>query len=261
MNNSTNITYLKSHQTNTLISEQSNTFNISKYPFNNKTNNISLIKNQTNNNNFIPKSTNKTFTYNSTVSNIPKIQNNTIKHYTNNTSKNITKKSDQSKPFLGKNVVSPKQYEDEGINYALYLEIGIPIILIFLIIVIYCYIRKRKKSKISAISNDNLEQNKNQISNVANKLPYNRLQNTSGLGNNIGINPNNLSEIKVQNKKEEINNIISNSSGSSSGRRRREKKKSSKNNMGFEGKEGQIGMQNEIKEQIKQYVIDEHNNI
>ena len=60
--------------------------------------------------------------------------------------------------------------------------------------------------------------------------------------------------------KEEMNNIISNTSGSSSGRRKREKKKTPNNNMGFEGKENQKGIQNEIKEQIKQYVIDEHNN-
>ena len=107
-----------------------------------------------------------------------------------------------------------------------------------------------------------MEQNKSPINNSANNLPYNRIQNTSGLGNNIGESPNNLSEIKVQNMKEEINSIITNTSGSSSGRRRREKKKvSNNNNLGFEGKENQIGMQNEIKEQIKQYVIDEHNYI
>ena len=61
--------------------------------------------------------------------------------------------------------------------------------------------------------------------------------------------------------KEEFNNIISNTSGSSSGRRKREKKKKNANNNipGFEGRDGQKGMQNEITEQIKQYVIDEHN--
>ena len=112
----------------------------------------------------------------------------------------------------------------------------------------------------SSTSNDNLDQNNLQIKNSGIKQPYNRIQNTSGLNNNIGLNPNNLSEIKVKNLKEEINNIISNPSGSSSGRRKRDKKKSAPKNA-FDEKKDQIGIQNEIKEQIKQYVIDEHNNM
>ena len=108
-------------------------------------------------------------------------------------------------------------------------------------------------------SNTNIEQNKIFYKNSGKKQPYNRIQNTSGMNNNIGLTPNNLSEIKVQNMKQEIHNIISNASGSSSGRRKREKKKKPGNNNmgGFGGKEG---MQNEIKEEMKQYVIDEHNN-
>ena len=45
-----------------------------------------------------------------------------------------------------------------------------------------------------------------------NKKSYNRIMNTSGI-NNINPNENNLSEIKVQNMKEEMNNIINNNTG------------------------------------------------
>ena len=98
---------------------------------------------------------------------------------------------------------------------------------------------------------------------LQNKQSYNRIMNTSGV-NNLNQNVNNLSEIKVQNMKEEINNIINNS-GSSSGRRKREKRKYGKkgkenNVMEFDNKEGQKDLQNEIKEQIKQFVIEEHSN-
>ena len=91
------------------------------------------------------------------------------------------------------------------------------------------------------------------------KQHYNRILNTSGNANNIGETPNNLSEIKVENIKKEIDEIV-NTPGSSSGRRKRGKKIPDKNNnSGLYEKQDQ--MQNEIKEQIKQYVIDEHNNI
>ena len=168
----------------------------------------------------------------------------------------------QSKPFLPETIMVPIVNKSLKTNYAFILGIGIPIILIFLIILICYFIKKRMKSKINSTPSDNLEQNKNQMNNSQEKLPYNRIQNTSGLNNNIDVNANNLSEIKVHNLKEEINNIMSNNSGSSSGRRKREKKKSSsnKNMAGFVAQEGQKGIQNEIKEQIKQYVIDEHNN-
>ena len=80
------------------------------------------------------------------------------------------------------------------------------------------------------------------------------------------MNPNNMSmsEIKVQNLKDEIHDIITNSSGSSSssGRRKRDKKKSGNNNKipGYSGQEANKGVQNNIKEEIKQYVIDENSN-
>ena len=90
--------------------------------------------------------------------------------------------------------------------------------------------------------------------------------NTSGINNINQINSNNI-ELNIKNMNEEFNNIINNNNnntGSSSGRRKREKKKLIKkkenNIMEFDLKEGQKGIQNEIKEQIKQFVIEEHNN-
>ena len=72
-----------------------------------------------------------------------------------------------------------------------------------------------------------------------------------------------MSEIKVQNLKDEIHNIITNkSSGSnSSGKRKREKRRMGNNNkINSSSQENNIGAQNQIKEEIKQYVIDEHLN-
>ena len=184
----------------------------------------------------------------------------------NNTLKDIsalnnTNNINQTNPFLKETIKIPIINKHMDTKYAILLGISIPILLILLILVICYYIRKKIRSRMLLTTNSNIEQNKINYKNNK-KQSYNKLQNTSGFNNNIGINPNNLSEIKVQNMKEEINNIISNTSGSSSGRRRREKKKKPANNnmAGFEGKEGEKGKQNEIKEQIKQYVIDEHNN-
>ena len=184
----------------------------------------------------------------------------------NNTLKDIsalnnTNNINQTNLFSKETIKIPIINKHMDTKYAILLGISIPILLILLILVICYYIRKKIRSRMLLTTNSNIEQNKINYKNNK-KQSYNKLQNTSGFNNSIGINPNNLSEIKVQNMKEEINNIISNSSGSSSGRRRREKKKKpADNNMaGFEGKEGEKGKQNEIKEQIKQYVIDEHNN-
>ena len=93
---------------------------------------------------------------------------------------------------------------------------------------------------------------------------YKKIMNTSGINNINQINSNNI-ELNIKNMNEEFNNIINNNNtGSSSGKRKREKKKLIKkkenNIMEFDLKEGQKGIQNEIKEQIKQFVIEEHNN-
>jgi hypothetical protein len=71
-----------------------------------------------------------------------------------------------------------------------------------------------------------------------------------------------MSEIKVQNLKDEIHNIINNSSGgsNSSGKRKREKRKMGNNNINYSSQENNKGIQNEIQEEIKKYVIDEHIN-
>ena len=189
---------------------------------------------------------NNSFLYNNTLSSIIT---------SNNTKNNLN----QSKPFLSESINIPIINKNMNTNLALCLGILIPIILILLVIFICYCIKKRMKLKMISSSNDNIDVNKIQINNSG--IKYNRIQNTSGI-NNVAVNPS-ISEIKVQNMKQEINNIISNNSegSSSSGRRRREKKKSSnKNMMGFQVQGGQEGIENEIKEQIKQYVIDEHNN-
>ena len=71
-----------------------------------------------------------------------------------------------------------------------------------------------------------------------------------------------MSEIKVQNLKDEIHNIINNNSGSSSsGKRKREKRKTgNNNNINLSSQENNKGIQSEIQEEIKKYVIDEHIN-
>ena len=220
---------LNDTKTNPLIANKTSNLN-STHNINNKTSNQNSFNN-----------------YNNTEFNISRYH------------KNISKISNNSKPLSGNNIEA-KPHKRDNNDFLLHIEFIAPICLILLILLIYYCIKKRVKSKSSKIENYNLEQNRNKLSNSGNKQPYNRIQNTSGFNNNLGINPNNLSEIKVKNMKEEINKII-NSSGSSSGRRRREKKKSNNNNiMGFEGKESKIGIQNEIKEQIKKIVADEHNN-
>jgi hypothetical protein len=242
MDNSTQKVEIQNDESNT-----SNIFNSTKAKplIPNKTSNLNNTQIITNN-----TSSEKPFKNN----NNDTIFNNT--NYNQTTQKSISNSIENSNPLLVNNVEG-KLGKSETNYLILYIEIMVPIFLILLIILIYCCIKKRIKSKSNKVENDSLDRNKIHGNNSGNKQPYNRIQNTSGFNNNLGITPNNLSEIKVKNMKEEINNII-NTSGSSSGRRRREKKKQANNNI--MGKEGQIGIQNEIKEEIKQYVIDEHNN-
>ena len=198
---------------------------------------------------------------------LPNISNNNI--LTNETLNDIIKSNttnnnlNQSKQLLPETLKVPFVNKRMNTNIVLCLGVGVPVLLIILIIVICYFLKKKFKSKVASTANDSAEQKQIQMDEFQKKQPYNRIQNTSGL-NNIALTPNNLSEIKVQNLKEEVNNIMSNrSSGSSSGRRKRVKKKQGNNSnkmAGFDGQEGEKGIQNEIKEQIKQYVIDEHNN-
>ena len=264
-----NISFLNNTSTQINANNGSNTIN-------DKNNTITIItslienQNQTLLNSINLYKQNITRSNASTSDSIPQKSLKEYNKYNNKTlkdilSSNMTNKQNNSKPFLSETVNIPLINKSINTNVALFLGILIPIILIILVILICYCIKKRLKSKMNSVSSDNINQrnlsNKSKI-----KQPYNRIQNTSGL-NNMDVNPNVLSmnEIKVQNMNIDLqhnpnNNISSNSSGSSSSsrRRKREKKKSSNNNM--VGQEGQKGIQNEIKEQIKQIVIDEHNN-
>jgi hypothetical protein len=256
--NDTSSTQLNLNNESSTINDKNNTFTIITSLIENQNptilNSINLYKqnisiSNTSNSNSIPEKSNKDYNK-QTLNDI--------------ISSNMTDNQNNSKPFLSETVNIPLINKSLDRNVALFLGILIPVILIILVILICYCIKKRIKSKMSSISSDNM--NQKGLSNQSRiKQPYNRIQNTSGL-NNMEANPNVLSmnEIKVQNMNVDlhrnVNNISSHSSGSSSSsrRRKREKKKSSNNNM--MGEEGQKGMQNEIKEQIKQIVIDEHNN-
>ena len=247
--NDTSSTQLNLTNESSTINDKNNTFTIITSLIENQNptilNSINLYKqnisiSNTSNSNSIPEKSNKDYNK-QTLNDI--------------ISSNMTDNQNFNIPLINKSLDR---------NVALFLGILIPVILIILVILICYCIKKRIKSKMSSISSDNM--NQKGLSNQSRiKQPYNRIQNTSGL-NNMEANPNVLSmnEIKVQNMNVDLhhnsNNISSNTSGSSSSsrRRKREKKKSSNNNM--MGQEGQKGIQNEIKEQIKQIVIDEHNN-
>ena len=182
--------------------------------------------------------------------------NNSNTNYNNNITLNLTKNN---------TILNTRQYTNiPKFAYSYYFILGlsiiVPLLLFIIIMFIYYCIKKRMKLK---NQKETFNMNKIHKEKPQNKQSYNRIMNTSGV-NNLNQNTNNLSEIKVQNMKEEINNII-NTSGSSSGRRKREKrkigKKEKENNLDdFDNKEGQKEIQNEIKEQIKQFVIEEHNN-
>ena len=142
-----------------------------------------------------------------------------------NITKNNSTNTTKIKPTIIKNTTSknklynPMNQYSNSYNLILSLSIIVPLLFFFLIMFIYYLCKKRKKIK-NQKKNYNLNttnKEKNQ-----NKKSYNRIMNTSGI-NNINPNENNLSEIKVQNMKEEMNNIINNNTGSSSGIRKREK--------------------------------------
>lgn len=229
--------------TKSLIEQINSESNISNY-----NNTVNTFKNQS-----FPKSNIETnlINYNS---NITKINKTFFDNSSNNL--NISNNPSQSNSILTENKIN-------FANYTLYLGIICPIFLIVIICIIYCFIKRRKKSSVN--NNEVNDLNRINFKNSAQKIPYNKLQNTSGI-NNVSVNPNNMSmsEIKVQNLKDEIHDIITNSSGSSSssGRRKRDKKKSGNNNKipGYSGQEANKGVQNNIKEEIKQYVIDENSN-
>ena len=194
------------------------------------------------------------------ILNDSKKDNNTIVNKTKRNSTHLFKNSSFIKNIRHQIVDNVKKIDKK---YITGMEVLFPLIMVILIVilVIYC-IKKRKKNQINQEINNNIDKNGINFQNSANKTPYNRIQNTSGF--NVGLNPNNLSmsEIKVQNLKDEIHNIITNNSGgsNSSGKRKREKRKMGNKNVNNSSQENNKGIQNEIKEEIKQYVIDEHLN-
>ena len=204
-----------------------------------------MSKQKSTNNNNIPNPNNSTNTIkNNTNINIPLNKN-------DNSSKN---KSSLKSPLYNKFI--PKKIDMHYILICLYILI--PLLLIVLIIYLYHRLKKRKKNKKQKenYNINRIHKEKPQI-----KESYDIIMNSSGI-NNIMPSNDNLNEIKVQNMKEEMKSIINNT-GSSSGRRKREKRKVGKKHKNvneFTNKEEQKGIQNELKEQIKQFVIEEHNN-
>ena len=218
--------------------------------------NISIINNSRNE---IPFSNNEIIGTNILNSNKDFLKDNNITILKSYNNSNFTSSSHNN---TNKNIKSPLIDNIKNLDkkYLIGIEILLPlIILVFAIIfIIYC-IKKRKKLMVQE-NNKNLDNNGLKFQNSANNTPYNRIQNTSGF--NVGLNPNNfsMSEIKVQNLKDEIHNIITNNSrgSNSSGKRKREKRKIVNNKEDLSSQGNNKGIQNEIKEEIKQYVIDEH---
>ena len=172
------------------------------------------------------------------------------------------------------------------------------ILLIISIIILFLLFRKRKKvnsgsNKNMILNKIILKNPNNNISlNIVNPKDFQKLQNTSNISDAGIIQPNNvLNEIKTQNLKEEIHKIINTSSSSDSSRAKRGKRKRitnpnnnsgnkiEKNNIDNNNKEVSLdnsniinnakkesisdvntqNLEEEIKQQIKKYVVEEHN--
>ena len=173
------------------------------------------------------------------------------------------------------------------------------ILLIISIIILLFLFKKRKKgnsisNKNMILNKIILKNPNNNISlNIVNPKDFQKLQNTSNVSDAGIIQPNNvLNEIKSQNLKEEIHKIINTSSSSDSSRNKRGKRKrasnqgnnngnKNENNIGNNNQEKSFDSKNiinindgkkenisdvntqkleeEIKEQIKKYVVEEHN--
>ncbi len=169
------------------------------------------------------------------------------------------------------------------------------ILLIISIIILFFLFRKRKRT--NTVSSKNMVLNKiilknpnNSISlNIVNPKDFQKLQNTSNVSESGIVQQNNvLNEIKTQNLKDEIHKIINTSSSSDSSRGKRGKRKKMNNdnhdekkieNIIVNNKEASFDSKNiineekkekvsevntqkleqEIKEQIKKYVVEEHN--
>ena len=171
-------------------------------------------------------------------------------------------------------------------NFSKYLFIAIIFLLIMLLItstvILLFILRKRKKINTNSISN-NMVMNKIIIKNPPDLKPDNSInkkddfqsvQNTSNVSNCI-LPQNILSEIKDQNLQMQIHNIINNptsSSGGSSGRRKKKRSDNSGDNtksLGIYNKDSNTvkseeintqKLEEEIKEQMKKYVVVEEKN-
>ena len=186
------------------------------------------------------------------------IKNSLKENITSNAPNDTERETNNTKSFLPKNITIPIINKTYDTKYALGIGIFLPVIIIVLLIILICYcVKRKKKSKMNSM-NKNYDLNRINYKSSGIKQPYNKLQNTSGINVNMNANNMSMSEIKVQNLKDEIHNIITNSSGgsNSSGRRKRQKKKSgNKNNnsnsvlSGLGKNQGNINNNNE---QIKQ---------
>jgi len=198
---------------------------------------------------------------------------------------------------LIQNTTGNKLFLDDTGSKLLFL--GIILILLILLIIsvlilIYLFL---KKKKVNSVSNHNMILNRIILKNPNNAESlkvdpkgFQRLQNTSNVSNsNIQPNNNLFNEIKSENLKDEIHKIINTSSALDSGRRKRKKNFESESNKDNNKQENNILQDNnnkqlsgiisedninnkeekpnintqelekEIKEQIKKYVIEEHN--
>ena len=198
-------------------------------------------------------SVNESIMYHNNISTKGIITHNITKHAINKTKNLVNPK--QNNIIINKN---NNNYSDDS-NISTILGIGLPILITIVLILIYFIKKKIKKPCLK--EKKNLDEI--QIKNSGSKKYQKEIQNTSSL--NI-LDPNNnisISDIKILNMKSDLNSILSRSSVdslSSSGQRKRyPKKKDKKKAKNIIGQDpvNQEKVKNEIKEEIKQIVIDE----
>ena len=212
-----------------------------------------------------------------------------------NDNNNIT--NDINNKSINMNITYNNNLISESNSNILFLGIifVLTILLIISIIILFFLFRKRKRtntvsSKNMVLNNIILKNPNNSISlNIVNPKDFQKLQNTSNVSESGIVQQNNvLNEIKTQNLKDEIHKIINTSSSSDSSRGKRGKRKKMNNDNNDENKIKNIIVNNkeasfdskniineekkekvsevntqkleqEIKEQIKKYVVEEHN--
>ena len=198
---------------------------------------------------------------------------------------------------LIQNTTGNKLFLDDTGSKLLFLGIILILLILLIISVLILMYLFLKKKKVNSVSNHNMILNRIILKNPNNaeslkvdSKGFQRLQNTSNVSNsNIQPNNNLFNEIKSENLKDEIHKIINTSSALDSGRRKRKKNVESESNKDNNKQEKNILQDNnnkqlsgiisedninnkeekpnintqelekEIKEQIKKYVIEEHN--